>query len=211
MNKKIKIVDIGLGNIASIQNMLKKIGYETERIDEPILDNAEIDLLILPGVGSFDYAMGKLNSGGWTEWIRELSSDQKVKVMGICLGMQLLCDGSEEGDLDGLSLIPGHFKKFSFDDVAERVKIPQMGWNTVHYNERGSWMMKGYTDDPRYYFVHSYYYTHTEPTFIAGTTGYGVEYGSAIQNGNVFGFQFHPEKSHHFGMNLFRNVLNHLC
>lgn len=211
MNKRIKIVDVGLGNIASIQNMLKKIGQDSDRILEPTVTSSDIDLLILPGVGSYDYAMNKLNDGGWTEYIKELSSDKKVRVMGICLGMQLLCDGSEEGEVPGLSLIPGHFEKFTSNGGAARLKVPHMGWNTVQYNEQGSWMMEGHTDDPRYYFVHSYYYSHTEPTYIAGTTGYGVEYGSAIQNENVFGFQFHPEKSHRFGMNLLRNVLKQLC
>jgi len=211
MSSRIKIIDVGLGNIASIQNMLKKIGQDSDRMLEPTVKNSDIDLLILPGVGSYDYAMKKLNSGGWTEYIKELATDKKVQVMGICLGMQLLCDGSEEGDLSGLSLVPGHFKKFSSNGGADRLKVPHMGWNTVHYNERGSWMMDGHEDDPRYYFVHSYYYTHHQPTYVAGTTGYGVEYGSAIQNGNVFGFQFHPEKSHRFGMNLLRNVIKQLC
>lgn len=211
MGKRIKIVDIGLGNIASIQNMLKKIGHESVRVAIPDFQSSDVDLLILPGVGSFDYAMKKLNSVRWTPFIRDLVNDKRVKLMGICLGMQLLCDGSEEGNLGGISLIPGYFKKFNANGDSGKLKVPHMGWNSVRYNESGSWMMEGHQQDPRYYFVHSYHYTHHSTQYISGTTEYGIEYASAIQNENVFGFQFHPEKSHRFGMNLFRNVMGQLC
>lgn len=213
MNRQteIKIIDIGLGNIASIQNMLKKIGFDSQRMTGPAPMQTEIDLLILPGVGSFDYAMGKLNDGGWVEYIREMATEKKVPVMGICLGMQLLCDGSEEGELGGLSLIPGYFKKFEKSSDQPKLKVPHMGWNEVQYGTSGEWMRRGHEKTPRYYFVHSYYYTHETPDYIAGVTRYGLSYGSAIQKENVFGFQFHPEKSHRFGMNLLRNVMDKIC
>ncbi len=208
---EVKIIDIGLGNIASIQNMLKKIGFDSERMTEPIISENKPDLLILPGVGSYDYAMKKLNDGGWVEFIQKIASEKSTPIMGICLGMQLLCEGSEEGKLDGLSLIPGHFRKFQKNEDQPKLKVPHMGWNEVHFQNSAEWMSRGYEKTPRYYFVHSYYYTHDTSDYVAGETHYGVTYASAIQNGNVFGFQFHPEKSHKFGMNLFRNVMEKIC
>lgn len=207
----VKIIDIGLGNIASIQNMLKKIGFDSERMPEPSTSESKMDLLILPGVGSYDYAMKKLNDGGWVEYIQQIAAEKSTPIMGICLGMQLLCEGSEEGDLKGLSLIPGKFKKFQKNEDQPKLKVPHMGWNEVHYQSSGEWMSRGNDKTPRFYFVHSYYYTHETSEYVAGVTHYGVTYASAIQNGNVFGFQFHPEKSHKFGMNLLRNVMDKIC
>lgn len=195
---KIGIVSVGLGNVGSIRNMLKKIGYKSTLLVEPD-SMVKYDIYILPGVGAFDEGIKRLKQSGWFDFLKSVAYDKSIKIIGICLGMQLLCSGSEEGTLSGLNLIPGRFKKFKSDIL----KIPHMGWNTVDFTIPDFTVL----ENSRYYFVHSYKYMHENENYVLGRTKYGEQFVSAIYNDNIWGFQFHPEKSHKFGMQLLRDLI----
>jgi glutamine amidotransferase len=198
----ITIVDYGLGNVGSIRNMLKHIGSDcsiTSNIDEIKLASK----IILPGVGAFDTAMKQINGLGLGNLLKEKASEG-TPFLGICLGMQLLLEKSEEGILSGLGLIEGEVKKF---DVNLDIKVPHMGWNTVNQSEQSS-LTNDLTNDSRFYFVHSYYAKVSDPTNSILKTNYGIEFDSAISKNNIYGVQFHPEKSHNFGMKLLTNFTN---
>lgn len=206
---KIGIVSVGLGNIASVKNMVRRVGFDAQLYEQPPEDEGVFDLLFLPGVGSYDNGVKRMKDHGWYEWLK---TDQnvlsgKTKIIGICLGMQLLCNGSEEGDLEGLGLIPGFFKRFSPKN--ETLKVPNMGWNTVSFDESKSPWVINLPEESRFYFVHSYYYSYNDETYVLGKSEYGIWYASAIIRKNIMGFQFHPEKSHKFGMTLLQEVFNY--
>jgi glutamine amidotransferase len=204
MLMNIGIIAINIGNVASVKNMILQIGFQAELLTVPP-GKEYYDWIILPGVGSYDNGINKLTNTGWFSWLKKNQNvDQgKSSIMGICLGMQLLCDGSEEGNLTGLGIIPGYFKRFHFETAAPALKIPHMCWNNVTFNESkiesGKKINK---QNPRYYFVHSYHYTNNNDDYIIGTTNYGYDFASAIKRDNVIGFQFHPEKSHRYGKSL---------
>jgi len=197
----ITIVDYGMGNLGSIQNMLKKIGVNSE-ISSSVAAIKVAERIILPGVGSFDKAMANLESLGLIEPIKKKAGGG-TPMLGICLGMQLLANGSEEGNLPGLGIIPGKVVRFN---VPETMKIPHMGWNVVKYKETCP-LYTGFEDmeEVRFYFVHSYHYTCDHDEHIVGTTNYSYDFTSSIQKQNVYGAQFHPEKSHRYGMRLLKN------
>ena len=192
----ISIIDYGMGNLGSIQNMLNKLGFESKLESDP--DHVkDADSIILPGVGAFDNAMEKLNSSGFSEAIKNFSASG-APVLGICLGMQLLATQSEEGELKGLNLIPGDVVKFKNDTL----KVPHMGWNVVNpVND----ILYSQLEENRFYFVHSFYYIPEDSNHTAGTTDYGHTFTSSVNRDNVFGAQFHPEKSHKYGMQLLTN------
>lgn len=196
---KVGVVDYGMGNVGSILNMLKKIGVSTIKISQ--VDHfIEIEKIILPGVGSFDNAMDKLNSLGFSKVIREKVSSE-TPILGICLGMQLLGSNSEEGDLNGLNLIPGIIRKFPQIDG---LKIPHMGWNNVKIVDRK--IFNG-LEENKFYFVHSYYFEPDNDEHIASKTNYGFDFVSSVNKLNIYGVQFHPEKSHKYGMQLLKNFV----
>ena len=199
----ITIIDYGMGNLGSIRNMIKKVGYQSEITSDPeVIVQAE--KLILPGVGKFDRAMGNLADLNLIELIKK-KAEEGTPLLGICLGMQLLADSSEEGTLKGLGIIPGEVKRFV---VPQELKVPHMGWNLVHYR-KDSPLFANFEelDEARFYFVHSYKYVCQNEEHILATTNYGGEFTCAVHKGNIRGVQFHPEKSHLFGMNLFKNFL----
>lgn len=199
----ITIVDYQMGNVGSIKNMLKKVGAESEISGDPaVLRGA--NKLILPGVGAFDTGMRHLADSGLIDVLNELVLEKKVPVLGICLGMQLLTRKSEEGTLPGLGWVAADTIKFRFDDP--ELRVPHMGWNSLRASN-GSPLFQGYSEEPRYYFVHSYHVVCDDPADAAGTTQYGFPFTSAVQKGNVYGTQFHPEKSHKYGMQLLRNFV----
>lgn len=202
----ITIVDYGMGNLGSIKNVIKKIGFQSQ-ITNKIDLIAQADKLILPGVGSFDTAMNNLKKLNLSEILIEKASCG-TPLLGICLGMQLLSNSSEEGVEKGLGLIPGDVKKFN---LSAPFKIPHMGWNNVLYNDNCS-LYKNFEnfEATRFYFVHSYHFVCKSSDNIASTTNYGITFNSAVQNKNVFGVQFHPEKSHKFGMLLLRNFIENI-
>jgi|TARA_B110000240_G_C13295434_1_gene366104 glutamine amidotransferase len=198
----ITIVDYGMGNLGSVQNMFKKIGVSSKiTSDKKELEQAE--KILLPGVGSFDSAMQKINTSGIREILDYKVLKQKVPILGICLGMQLLTNNSEEGIEPGLGWINAKSKKFQLIK-GDKLKIPHMGWNQT-FPSRPSELTKDLPDETRFYFVHSYYVEVDNEENSILKTRYGVSFDSAIQADNIYGAQFHPEKSHKFGMKLFEN------
>jgi imidazole glycerol-phosphate synthase subunit HisH len=198
----ITIIDYGMGNLGSISNMFKRIGVESE-VTSDKEKIAAAKKILLPGVGAFDAAMERINGGGFRELLDRKALDEKVPVFGICLGMQLLTHSSEEGKLPGLGWIPAKTTRFSFDKDS-KLKVPHMGWNRV-YEKNPGLLIKDLPAEPRFYFVHSYYVTAEDEKHVLATTIHGVEFNSIIQKENIFGAQFHPEKSHKFGMKLLEN------
>jgi len=198
----ITIIDYGMGNLGSISNMFKRIGVESE-----VTGNKEkiasAKKILLPGVGAFDAAMERINEGGYREILDRKALQEKVPVFGICLGMQLLTNSSEEGKLPGLGWIPAKTTKFTFENDS-KLKVPHMGWNRV-YEKNQSLLIRDLPPEPRFYFVHSYYVLAENVNHILTTTNHGVEFNSIIQKENIYGAQFHPEKSHKFGMKLLEN------
>lgn len=197
----ITIVNYGMGNLGSMLNMFKRIGVEARIESEPsIIRKAE--KLVLPGVGAFDAAMNRINS---TEGLRDVL-DQKalvdrIPILGVCLGMQLLTRGSEEGKESGLGWIPADTIRFPRTDG---LKVPHMGWNVATPQVHCPITMN-MDSESRFYFVHSFCVHVDKPDQSIMKTSYGIEFDSAVGSGNVFGVQFHPEKSHRFGMQLLKN------
>lgn len=198
------IIDYQIGNIGSIINIIKKIGYEVKLFDNQ-KEILSADKLILPGVGAFDEGMEKLNKSGLIPTLIDKVINQKTPILGICLGMQLLTEKSEEGNLLGLGWIKGETKKFKFKEE-DNLRVPHMGWNTVHPMKTNS-IFRGLEDNPRFYFVHSFYVDCHDSNDVLGITNYGHDFASAIEKENIFGVQFHPEKSHRFGMKLLKNFI----
>lgn len=199
----IAILDYGMGNVGSILNMLKKIGADAEITGNfQAIDKA--DKLILPGVGSFDTGMTKLKEMNLVSIICEHAMIKKKPILGICLGMQIMGRRSEEGKEKGLGLIPFDNVKFSFPDKSE-LKIPHMGWDKVSMYNTESPLLYNLDNQQRYYFVHSYHANCDKEDNILMKCDYGYEFVSAVSDGNIYGVQFHPEKSHRFGMALLEN------
>lgn len=195
----ITIIDYGLGNLGSVLNMMKKISVPAEITSD--LDKIQkAKKILLPGVGAFDPAMEKLTGTGLRGVLDEKALVEKIPVLGICLGMQLLTRGSEEGKLQGLNWVPSFTYKFP----SSNLKVPHMGWNLVH-KKNDSPLNENFTDDFRFYFVHSYYVKVDDDGNSILQTTYGITFDSGVQRDNIFGAQFHPEKSHRFGMQLFKN------
>jgi glutamine amidotransferase len=197
----ITIIDYGMGNLGSVYNMFKRVGVKSQ-ISSDIKEIEKADKLLLPGVGAFDNAIKRLKEMDLIPVLNYKALEQKIPILGICLGMQLLTNGSEEGKEKGLGWIAADTLKFNFED--NRLKIPHMGWNTVTQSNK-SVLTDNLPEEPRFYFVHSYYVKVKDEKNSILKTNYGLEFDSAIQNGNIFGTQFHPEKSHKFGMKIFEN------
>jgi glutamine amidotransferase len=207
----IVIVDYGMGNLGSILNMLKRIGVAA-KISSDRAEIAAGDRLILPGVGAFDTAMRHLQESGMRDLLEEQVIGKRIPTLGVCLGMQLLTEGSEEGNLPGLGWIAGTTKKFRFEPggANAELKIPHMGWNTIRTSRDGvapKALVRGLNDpEPsRFYFVHSYHVTLSDDADAAAWTHHGYDFVSMVEKGHIMGTQFHPEKSHKFGMKLLRN------
>lgn len=205
MSATVTVVDHGVGNLGSVINMLKKVGVPHVLSTGP-KDIERAEKIILPGVGAFDGAMRALKTGGYYDVLNEKVVREKTPILGICLGMQLLARSSEEGSEQGFGWIPASVKRFSFGSNDERLKIPHMGWNTIRV-VNDSPLIGILRDEPdvRFYFVHSYYVVCDDAADQIAVTPYNGEFTSIMGKGNVFGAQFHPEKSHKFGMQLFRN------
>ena len=196
------IINYGMGNLGSVQNMFKRIGVES-KISSNLNEIMDAEKLILPGVGAFDAAIQRIDAGGFREVLTKKVLVNKAPILGICLGMQLLTEKSEEGVLKGLGWIPAETKKFDFGQNIER-KIPHMGWNMVMQNHRSP-LTENLPDDPRFYFVHSYFVKCRYESNVVCTTSYGHDFHSIISSENIYGAQFHPEKSHKFGMKILEN------
>lgn len=200
----IVIVDYKMGNLGSVSNIIKKIGH-TSIVTSDIEIIANASKIILPGVGSFEKAMENLKALNLIDVLNEKALVQKTPVLGICLGMQLLTKSSEEGNVEGLGWIDAKTIKFQLDDFPD-LKIPHMGWNEVSFPQP-HFLCEDYHEKPRFYFVHSYYAKCDKEENVLMKTEFGHEFHSGIVNGTIMGVQFHPEKSHKFGMNLFKNFI----
>ena len=197
------IINYGLGNLGSIQNMLKVIGEKAVISSNPEeLDKC--DRYILPGVGAFDAGMQKLNESGLSSYLKEKATNEKKPILGICLGMQLLGRKSEEGSLPGLGLIPFDNIRFKLENT--NLKVPHMGWDIVDFKQDIP-LLRSLEGTQRYYFVHSYHAKCDYKENILMTCDYGYVFAASVVKDNIFGVQFHPEKSHNFGMALLRNFV----
>lgn len=199
----IAIVDYGLGNIKAFANVYKKLNISFIIATNPD-DFKQAEKVILPGVGAFDYAMDRLNKSGMRQALDEIVLHGLVPVLGICVGMQMLASSSEEGSLPGLGWINGAVKKFDPSTLAQRTYLPHMGWNDVRPVTKNS-LFQSLEQDARFYFLHSYYFSCNKRENILAVTDYGGEFVSAVNSVNIFGVQFHPEKSHQWGIQLLRN------
>jgi len=202
--RKIAIIDVGLGNIASIQRMLQKAGAQSILARKPD-DLIRTEKVILPGVGHFNEGMKLLHMSGFAPVLERLIRSENIQVMGICLGMQMLCRSSDEGAAPGMGLIDADVRKFQFPE-SFKLQIPHMGWNIVS-SAKVNALLPPCEEEQRFYFVHSYKVVPDDPLISIGTAEYGGEFCAAFQKGNVFGVQFHPEKSHRFGMELMRRFI----
>jgi glutamine amidotransferase len=199
------IIDYGMGNLGSIRNMLKKIGAPAE-ISSDSSEILKAEKLILPGVGAFDHGMRNLSDRGLIAVLNQRVREEKCPILGICLGMQLLTQSSEEGNLPGLSWISAKTRRFQFSPEMGSLKIPHMGWNEVKPVAAAP-LFLGFEETPRFYFVHSYHVRCDHSEDILATTFYGYDFVSAVKHENIMGTQFHPEKSHKFGMRLLKNFV----
>jgi imidazole glycerol-phosphate synthase subunit HisH len=195
----IAIVDYGMGNLGSIQNMLKRIGAQATITNDPAKIGAA-DKIILPGVGAFGSAMENLNKLGLTAVLNDLVLEKRRPILGICLGMQLMTKRSDEGALPGLGWLDAETVRFENGAL----RVPHMGWNTVDVKHADP-LFKDMYEEPRFYFVHSYYVRCADESDILTSTRYGIDFCSSFAKGNIRGVQYHPEKSHKFGMLLLKN------
>jgi glutamine amidotransferase len=196
----ISIVDYGMGNLQSVEKALAHTGAETKLISTPE-EVAAADKLVLPGVGAFGDAMNHLREQGMVQALCDYAASGRPMI-GVCLGMQLLFDSSEEDpDVPGLGIFKGTVKRFSPD---MGLKVPHMGWNTLETRE-DSKLLTGLSAEPHVYFVHSFYVAPDDPAVAAATTTYGIQFVSAVEQGSISGAQFHPEKSQDNGLRILKN------
>ena len=199
----ITLIDYGIGNIFSFQNVYKRLDIPT-KIAKTSQDLTDAQKLILPGVGSFDYAMSQLNASGMREKLDELVIEKKVPVIGICVGMQMMGNRSDEGKLEGLKWIDSEILKFDEKLIQQRTKLPHMGWNDV-IPVNNHPLFTGLEKDVIFYFLHSFYFKCNNPEDSIAVSDYGLPFSSAVNKDNIYGIQFHPEKSHQYGEKLLHN------
>ena len=199
----IAIIDYGLGNVLAFENIYRRLNIPVSvaRTADDLLTATK---LILPGVGAFDHAMKQLNSSGMRNSIEDLVLHKKMPILGICVGMQMLANSSDEGVLFGLGWINAAVKKFDYLKMPDGISLPHMGWNDVKPMTE-SLLFGGNLTASRFYFLHSYYLDCRHQSNILATTDYGAPFSSAVFQNNIYGVQFHPEKSHHFGIQLLKN------
>ena len=199
----ISIVDYGLGNISAFFNIYKRLNIEVSVVSSvEKLQSAE--RIILPGVGSFDWAMRKLNESGMREQLDFLVLDKQVPVLGVCVGMQMMAERSDEGDLLGLDWLDGDVKRFDESSFTQKIDLPHMGWNGV-MPVIDHPLFSGLEEEARFYFLHSYYFSEKERSQVLAETDYSGLFSASVYRNNILGVQFHPEKSHHWGVRLLKN------
>ncbi len=199
----ISLVNYGLGNILAFANIYKRLNIEVS-IASTVDELARAEALILPGVGAFDWAMTRLNESGMRACLDDLVVRQKRPVLGVCVGMQMMANRSDEGVLPGLGWVEANVRKFDDASFVQATHLPHMGWNDVSPSTTVD-IFRGLETNPRFYFLHSYYIVPARREHILAVTHYDSPFASAIHADNVFGVQFHPEKSHGWGVQLLKN------
>jgi len=202
----IAIVDYGLGNIRAFVNLYERLNIPI-KVAHTANDLKAASKIILPGVGAFDYAMTMLNNSGMRDELEHQVLTNRIPVIGICVGMQILAKSSEEGKLPGLGWIDGTVKKIDVSTIKYKTTIPHMGWNNI-CPATNAGLMKGFDNKSRFYFLHSFYLDCNNPEDTIATAEYGINFTCAVKRSNVFGIQFHPEKSHENGIRLLQNFYN---
>jgi glutamine amidotransferase len=198
----IGLIDYGLGNIQAFADIFRRDGFEVFPVRNAH-DIGRADKLVLPGVGAFDWAMARLQSSGMREALDHAVLVEHKPVIGVCVGMQMMADTSEEGQLPGLGWIPGQVRLLPAQNLGRAVQLPHMGWNDVV--ALGDQALLQDIPEPRFYFLHSYFVVPRDEESIIARAEYGVNFAAAIRRGNIYGTQFHPEKSHDWGVRLLRN------
>jgi len=199
----ISIVNYGLGNIQAIANIYKRLNIPA-RVAASAQELAEAGKIILPGVGAFDWAMTRLERSAMRECLDDLVLRKGRPVLGICVGMQMMAKRSDEGRLEGLGWIDADVRRFDEDSFAHKTRLPHMGWNDVVPRKDGG-LFRGLESGARFYFLHSYYFAPSQEGDVLAITDYNGSYASCVRSGNIFGVQFHPEKSHQWGIQLLNN------
>lgn len=199
----IAIVDYGLGNVKAFAQVYYKLNIPAEVVKQPD-DLKSAEKIILPGVGAFDHAMQLLDKSGLRHTLDECALKRRIPVLGICVGMQMLAESSEEGMLPGLGWIDGRVLKMNPSKLTHKTCFPHMGWNDVKPTINHA-LFKGLEENARFYFLHSYYFQTQHNENVIAVTDYGGLFTCAVNAGNIFGVQFHPEKSHHYGLQLLKN------
>lgn len=200
----ITIINYGLGNISAFSNMYKRMNIET-KVATSVADLVHASRILLPGVGAFDHAMELLQSSGMRPRLEELVLSHKVPVLGVCVGMQMLADSSEEGRLPGLGWVRGRVRSFRSEPRSATLPLPHMGWNDVTPVKADSCLFAGLESHARFYFLHSFFFECAHSDAIGASARYGLDFSCAVNSGNVNGVQFHPEKSHQYGALLLKN------
>ncbi|PUE47644.1 imidazole glycerol phosphate synthase subunit HisH [Limnohabitans sp. 2KL-51] len=203
----IRIVDYGVGNIQAFMTLYKRLGIDAQRA-QAAEDLAGATRLILPGVGHFDHAMQRLNDSGMRPALEAMVLGQGVPVLGVCVGMQMLAAGSDEGSLPGLNWVPGRVRAFATNPLSASLPMPHMGWNDVHPAAGSRLFSVGFDDAAQFYFLHSFYFDAQDKADVAATAHYGLDFDAVVSRGHIHGVQCHPEKSHHWGAQLLRNFVN---
>ena len=206
MDRKVVIVDYGMGNLHSLFRVFTRLQIQAIISCDP-KEISEASHVVLPGVGHFDYAMNKFNESGMVESVTDLVMSKSVPVLGICVGMQMLATYSEEGKLPGLNWINADVKKIDSSLLTQTTRLPQMGWNDILVDNNNP-LFHNLKEAPRYYFLHSYYFNCKNNDDTIATSIYGNKFTCAVNHKNIYGVQFHPEKSHHFGIQLLKNFAN---
>lgn len=202
----IGVVDYDTGNIGSVLNMLKKVGAQAIASRDPS-ELRKANKLVLPGVGAFDEAMRNLRSFGLYDVLNELVLEQRRPILGVCLGAQLMTKGSEEGDQPGFGWLNAHLVRFRAPEGMPSLRVPHMGWNVVNAEAEGGGIFCDVTQPMRFYFVHSYHMVTEEPGLELSSSQYGYRFTSAMARHNILSMQFHPEKSHKYGLQVYRNFV----
>ena len=198
------VVDYGVGNIQAFLNLFNRLGIKANRAST----KKNLDLathLVLPGVGHFDHAMKKLNNSGIREPLEDMVLGSKIPLLGICVGMQMLAEESDEGNLPGLGWIPGKVRAFSEHPKCSELLLPHMGWNTLEFKNSPLLSIKENEDLPEFYFLHSYYFDAKDKSNVSATANYGFNFDAIVSHNHIHGAQFHPEKSHKWGEKLLIN------
>lgn len=198
----IGVVDYGVGNVQAFLNVYRRLNIPAISLRTPD-EFFGVDHIILPGVGSFDWAMARLNVSGMRDVLDRAVLQMRQPVLGVCVGMQMLARGSDEGQLAGLSWIPAWVRRFDEQSFRQKTHLPHMGWNDAAPCAVDG-LFRGMST-PRFYFLHSYFFLPDNPDHVLATTEYSSKFASAVRAGHIFGTQFHPEKSHHWGVQLLKN------